>query len=67
VPEPDVGFVESAATHWLNSATPTPLPEFTAQLFDWTWALWNSVLQSGGIQVDPRQRIALQRPQAPVE
>lgn len=55
-----VGFVESATTHWLNDPAPLPQPEFTAQLSEWMWALWDNTLQSGGIHLDPRQPIALQ-------
>jgi AcrR family transcriptional regulator len=59
-----VGFVESATTRWLNDPTPAPLPEFTVQLSEWLWALWDSTLQSGGIHVDPHQPIGLQQPVA---
>ena len=55
-----VGFVESATTRWLNDAAPVPLPEFTAQLAEWMWSLWDSTLQAGGIRIDPRQPIASQ-------
>lgn len=57
-----VGFVESATTHWLNDPAPLPLPEFTAQLSEWMWGLWNSTLQAGGIHLDPHRTIALQHP-----
>jgi len=60
-----VGFVESATTRWLNDPAPAPLPEFTAQLAEWMWALWDSTLRAGGIKVDPRQPIASQNPSAP--
>jgi AcrR family transcriptional regulator len=53
-----VGFVESAATHWLNNPAPLPLAEFTAQLAEWIWALLSNTLQSGGIRLDPHQPIA---------
>jgi AcrR family transcriptional regulator len=53
-----VGFVESATTHWLNNPAPQPLPEFTAQLAEWIWALLSNTLQSGGIHLDPHQPIA---------
>ncbi len=57
-----VGFVESATSRWLNDPAPMPLPEFTAQLAEWMWALWDSTLQSGGIHLDPHQPIASQHP-----
>ncbi len=57
-----VGFVESAATHWLNEPAPLPLAEFAAQLAEWMWVLVSNTLQSGGIDLDPHQPIA-----APVE
>lgn len=53
-----VGFVESAATRWLNNPAPQPLAEFTAQLAEWIWALLSNTLQSGGIRLDPHQPIA---------
>jgi AcrR family transcriptional regulator len=53
-----VGFVESAATHWLNSPAPLPMEEFTAQLAEWIWLLLSSTLQAGGIHLDPHQPIA---------
>jgi AcrR family transcriptional regulator len=53
-----VGLVESATTHWLASAEPPPLAEFTAQLAEWIWALLNSALHAAGIHLDPRQPIA---------
>ena len=53
-----VGFVESAATHWLNNPASLPLAEFTAQLAEWIWALLSNTLQSGGIRLDPHQPIA---------
>ncbi len=55
-----VGFVEAAATRWLNDPEPAPLPEFTTQLSEWMWALWNSTLQAGGIHLDPHQSIESQ-------
>jgi AcrR family transcriptional regulator len=60
-----VGFVESATTQWLGDPTPRPLPDFTAQLSEWMWSLWDSTLQSGGIQLDPHQPLASQAPVAP--
>jgi AcrR family transcriptional regulator len=57
-----VGFVESATTRWLDDPARAPLPEFTAQLAEWMWSLWNSTLQAGGIHLDPRQPIASQHP-----
>jgi AcrR family transcriptional regulator len=60
-----VGFVESATTRWLNDPAPAPLPEFTAQLAEWMWSLWDSTLQAGGIRLDPRQPIASQLPLVP--
>jgi AcrR family transcriptional regulator len=53
-----VGFVESATTHWLNNPARQPVAEFTAQLARWIWALLDSALQSGGIDLDPHQPIA---------
>jgi AcrR family transcriptional regulator len=53
-----VGFVESAATHWLNNAAPLPLEEFTAQLAEWIWLLLSNTFQSGGIHLDPHQPLA---------
>jgi AcrR family transcriptional regulator len=55
-----VGFVESATTRWLDDPARAPLPEFTAQLAEWMWSLWNCTLQSGGIHLDPHQPIASQ-------
>jgi hypothetical protein len=60
-----VGFVESATTHWLNDRAPLPLTEFTAQLSEWMWSLWDSTLQAGGTHLDPHQPISLQQPVAP--
>jgi AcrR family transcriptional regulator len=60
-----VGFVESATTRWLNDPAAVPLPEFTAQLSEWMWSLWNSTLQAGGVHLDPHQPIAPQRPEVP--
>ena len=60
-----VGFVESATTRWLNDPAPAPLPEFTAQLAEWMWSLWDSTLQAGGIRLDPHQPIASQHPLVP--
>jgi AcrR family transcriptional regulator len=60
-----VGFVEAATTRWLNDPEPAPLPEFTAQLSEWMWSLWNSTLQAGGIHLDPHQPIASQHRTAP--
>jgi AcrR family transcriptional regulator len=60
-----VGFIESATTHWLNNPEPSPLLEFTTQLSEWMWSLWNSTLQSGGVHLDPHQPMALQLPIAP--
>jgi AcrR family transcriptional regulator len=57
-----VGFVESATTRWLSDPALAPLAEFTAQLAEWMWSLWDSTLRAGGIQVDPRQPIASQLP-----
>ncbi|MCV7259314.1 TetR/AcrR family transcriptional regulator [Mycobacterium shimoidei] len=53
-----IGFVESAATHWLNNPAPLPLAEFAAQIAEWMWALLDKTLQSGGIHLDPHQPIA---------
>jgi AcrR family transcriptional regulator len=58
-----VGFVESATTRWLDDPAAVPLTEFTAQLSEWMWSLWNSTLQAGGIHVDPHQPIASQHAQ----
>jgi AcrR family transcriptional regulator len=53
-----VGLVESATTHWLNSAERLPLAEFTAQVAEWIWALLGNALQSAGIRLDPHQPLA---------
>jgi AcrR family transcriptional regulator len=52
-----VGLVESATTHWLNSAAPLSRTEFTAQLAEWIWALLSNTLESAGIRLDPHQPI----------
>ena len=61
-----VGFVESATTQWLNDPAPTPLAEFTTQLSEWMWSLWDCTLQLGGVHLDPHQPIVLQLPAVPV-
>jgi AcrR family transcriptional regulator len=55
-----VGFVDLATTRWLDDPAPAPLPEFTAQLAEWMWSLWDSTLQAGGIRLDPHLPIASQ-------
>jgi len=57
-----VGFIECAATQWLNDPAPAALPEFAALLSEWMWALWDKTLQSSGIRLDPHQPLALQQP-----
>lgn len=55
-----VGFVESAATNWLNHPAPLPRAQFTALLAEWIWALLSNTLQSGRIPLDPHQPISAQ-------
>lgn len=57
-----VGFVESATTHWLSDPKAAPLREFSAQLSEWMWSLWDTTLRSGGMNLDPHQPVALQQP-----
>lgn len=57
-----VGFVESAVTHWLKDPAALPRREFTTQLAEWMWALLNTALVKGGINIDPHAPIAPQEP-----
>lgn len=50
-----VGFVETAATRWLDSPNPLARDEFTTQVAGWIWLLLDNTLQAGGIHVDPHQ------------
>jgi AcrR family transcriptional regulator len=50
-----VGFVESAATRWLDNPAPLSQDEFTAQLAEWVWLLLDKTLKAGGVHLDPHQ------------
>jgi AcrR family transcriptional regulator len=49
------GFVESAATHWLETPDSLSEDEFTAQLAGWIWLLLDNMLQASGVHLDPHQ------------
>lgn len=52
-----VGFVDSAATRWVDEPGSTTLAEIVDQLSTWIWAILDSTLRAHGIEIDPREVI----------
>lgn len=53
-----IGFVESAATRWLDHPGNLTREELTEQLVRWIWAMLDSTLQANGVHLDPHQPLA---------
>lgn len=53
-----VGFVESAATRWLDHPADYTREELTDQLARWIWAFMNDTLQAAGVHLDPHEPLA---------
>lgn len=52
-----VGFVDSAASRWVDEPGSTTLAEIVDQLSTWIWAILDSTLRAHGIEIDPREVI----------
>jgi AcrR family transcriptional regulator len=48
-----VGFMESAADRWLNSADRLSADELADQFTEWAWLLISHTLRAGGAELDP--------------